>query len=232
MSAQKALVGKINGDMALLEKSRLGALEAALFHELIPARSDIIRAPAGTTDLDALVAAPAGAWWPRACASIVEQLQELHSLRGKNQSVIAHMMRRVEVEKKEFDASLFKLQGTRAVFTRLSTELYTTLGMDVRAGRTSTPCARRCSAARFATGMRAPVRNYFDAAARQPGPTPTPRSAEISAMMDVMYRKFAAEHGLSAGLLPMPFSLARYRDEIDAIEDVYSQAVRHRHLAA
>ena len=30
-----------------------------------------------------------------------EQLHELHSLRGKNQSVIAHMMRRVDIEKKD-----------------------------------------------------------------------------------------------------------------------------------
>ena len=43
VSAQKALVAKISGDLALLEKSRLGAPEAALFNQLIPARQDIIR---------------------------------------------------------------------------------------------------------------------------------------------------------------------------------------------
>jgi predicted GTPase len=43
VSAQKALVGKINGDMALFEKSRLGQLESALFNELVPARQSILR---------------------------------------------------------------------------------------------------------------------------------------------------------------------------------------------
>jgi hypothetical protein len=35
-----------------------------------------------------------------------------------------------------------------------------------------------------------------------------------------MYRKFSAEHGLALSL-PMPFSLDKYRFEIDAIEAVY-----------
>jgi hypothetical protein len=39
-------------------------------------------------------------------------------------------------------------------------------------------------------------------------------------MMGVMYRRFATEHGLALAL-PMPFSLARYRQEIDDIEAVY-----------
>ena len=42
VSAQKGLVAKINGDQALLEKSRLPLLEAALSEELIPAKHDIV----------------------------------------------------------------------------------------------------------------------------------------------------------------------------------------------
>ena len=100
---------------------------------------------------------------------IVEQLQELKSLRGKNQSVIAHMMRRIDIEKKEFDGSLFKLQGTRSVFARLSTELFTTLGMD--AVQQEIDAVRDAmEASRFATGMRAPVKHFFDQAQRQPRP--------------------------------------------------------------
>lgn len=43
VSAQKGLVAKINGDRALLDKSRLPTLEAALSEELIPAKQDIVR---------------------------------------------------------------------------------------------------------------------------------------------------------------------------------------------
>ncbi|QDG72530.1 dynamin family protein [Janthinobacterium tructae] len=216
VSAQKALVGKINHDAALLKKSRLQALETALFDELIPARKDIIRRQLAF-DLDAIEAAQQVQAAARA-RGIAEQLHELHSLRGKNQSVIAHMMRRIDIEKKEFDSSLFKLQATRAVFTRLSTELYTSLGMDiVRDDIDGVRAAMQRS--RFFTGLREAVRQYFERIAsnldRSEGKT-----AEITEMMNVMYRKFASEHGLALAL-PMPFSLARYRQEIADIEAVY-----------
>ena len=47
---------------------------------------------------------------------INEQLHELKSLRGKNQNVIEHMMKRVTMEKQEFDASLMKMQGTFGIY--------------------------------------------------------------------------------------------------------------------
>ncbi|HEU4775659.1 MAG TPA: dynamin family protein [Telluria sp.] len=218
VSAQKALVGKINGDMALLEKSRLGALEAALFNEMIPAKQDIIRKQL-SDDLTALVNTQQGMLAARV-RDIVEQLQELKSLRGKNKSVIAHMMKRVEVEKKEFDGSLFKLQGTRAVFARLSTELYTTLGMDL-VQQEINKVREAMESSRFATGMRVPVQEFFSQA-RANLETSSAKIVEISEMMEIMYRKFAAEHGLTLAV-PMTFSIEKYRRELDKIEDVYSK---------
>jgi replication fork clamp-binding protein CrfC len=218
VSAQKALVAKINQDMALLEKSRIGQLEAALFNELIPARREIIQRQVAE-DLDALLKAQQAQLAARG-RDHVEQLQELKSLRGKNRTVIAHMMRRVEAEKKEFDASLFKLQGTRAVFTRLSTELYSTLGMDV-VQRQVDGVRAAMEAARFATGMRAPVRSFFDQA-RADLAQSNAKLREIASMMETMYRKFAAEHGLGLAI-PAAITLDRYRREIDAIEAVYQK---------
>lgn len=216
VSAQKALVAKINGDMGLYEKSRVGALEAALFHDLIPARREIIGRQL-RLDLDAMQAGQQALAGARQ-RDLVEQLQELKSLRGKNQGVIAHMMRRVEAEKKEFDASLFKLQGTRAVFARLSTELYSNLGLDVVRAQTEDVRAAM-QAARFATGMRAPVRSYFDQA-RANLAAASAKVGEVQAMMDTMYRRFAAEHGLSLNL-PPPLSLERYRQELDEVEVLF-----------
>ena len=216
VSAQKALVGKITGDYGLFEKSRLGALEAALFHELIPARQDILRRQL-QDDLATLTAAQSALLAARG-RDLVEQLQELQGLRGKNQGVIAHMMRRVEMEKKEFDASLFKLQGTRAVFTTLSTELYSTIGMDVVQGHVDA-VRTAMEAARFSTGMRAPVRAFFDQA-RASLDAASGKIAEIAAMMESMVRRFSTEHGLALAQ-PAALSLERYRREIDAIEAIY-----------
>jgi len=216
VSAQKALVGKITGDLGLFEKSRMGALESALFHQLIPARQDIVRRQL-QDDLAALTNEHAALLGARG-RDLVEQLQELQSLRGKNQGVIAHMMRRVEMEKKEFDASLFKLQGTRAVFTTLSTELYSAIGMDVVQGHVDAVRAAM-EAARFSTGMRAPVRTFFEQA-RASLDAASGKIAEIAAMMETMVRRFSTEHGLALAQ-PATLSLERYRHEIDAIEAIY-----------
>lgn len=216
VSAQKALVGKITGDLGLFEKSRVGALESALFHELIPVRQDILRRQL-QDDLATLTGAQAALLAARG-RDLVEQLQELQGLRGKNQGVITHMMRRVEMEKKEFDASLFKLQGTRAVFTTLSTDLYSSIGMDVVQDHVDAVRAAM-EAARFSTGMRAPVRVFFEQV-RASLDAAAAKIAEIAAMMESMVRRFSTEHGLALAL-PATLSLERYRRDIDAIEAIY-----------
>jgi hypothetical protein len=218
VSAQKALVARVNADMTLFGKSRIGQLESALFNELIPARQDILRRQL-REDMDAITAGQQALLGTR-IRDLVEQLQELQSLRGKNQGVIAHMMRRVEMEKKEFDASLFKLQGTRAVFTTLSTELYTSIGMDVVQEQVAA-VRTAMEGVRFATGMRAPVRQFFDAA-RASLDASTGKIGEIGAMMETMYRKFSTEHGLALAM-PMTLSLSRYRLEVDAIEAIWQK---------
>jgi chromosome segregation ATPase len=218
VSAQKALVAKINGDQALLGKSRLPALEQALFNELIPAKKDIVRKQLGA-ELHALSAAQLSMITTR-IRDIVEQLHELKSLRGKNQNVISHMMRRIDVEKKEFDASLFKLQATRSVFTRLSTELYTCMGMDLVRDDIE-QVREEMQRSRFFTGVREAVRQYFERI-RASLDAADAKTVEIADMMAVMYRRFSNEHGLTLAM-PMPFSLQRYRDEVAAIEAVYAR---------
>lgn len=218
VSAQKGLVARITGDAALLDRSRLPALEQALFEQLITAKKDIVRQQL-QDELLALSSAQLGLLQARS-RGIVEQLVELNSLRGKNQNMISHMIRRIEVEKKEFDASLYTLQATRSVFTRLSTELYTCMGMDIV--RDDIEQVRSdMQQSRFFTGVRDAMRQYFgrvnanlDAAER--------KTAEISDMMAVMYRRFASEHGLSLAM-PMAFTLQPYRSEIATIETIYNK---------
>jgi hypothetical protein len=216
VSAQKALVGRIQGDMALFERSRLGALEAALLHGLIPQKKAILGS-ALRADLDALAGAQASALAARG-RGLVEQLQELKSLRGKNQNVLAHMMRRIEAERKDFDAGLLRLQDARARFTKLSTGLYSILDMDAIARQAET-VRLALQASRFATGMRAPVRAFFENV-RASLDAADAQVAEIGKVMDAMVRGLAAEHGLTMSP-PLPLSLARYRDEIAAVEALY-----------
>jgi hypothetical protein len=216
VSAKQALVARINGDEALLGKSRIPALEAALYGELIPQRTGIIRRQLDE-DLTALATARTAGIDGRR-QRVVEQLDELVGLRGKNQGVISHMVARIEQEKKEFDASVQKLQGTRAVFSTLSAELQTTLGMDV-VQRQIENVRAAMETVRFATGVRTPVREFFEEA-RGNLHRSNAKIAEITDMIDTMYKRFSDEHGLALAP-PMGLSLDRYQAEIDRIEGIY-----------
>ena len=216
VSAQKGLVGKINRDAKLLAKSRLPSLESALSDELIPSKQEIIRNQFAT-EINELTASRQALLSAR-MRNVVEQLVELKSLRGKNQSIVLHMMKRIDIEKKEFDESLLKLQGTRAVFARLSVEVFTTLGMNVLKNEIS-KTRDAMSSSMFSTGMRDAVKSFF-ADIQKNLAASGKTTDEITEMMTVMYRKFSTDHGLALST-PMPFSLDKYSKEIAMIEAVY-----------
>ncbi|WP_194711452.1 dynamin family protein [Noviherbaspirillum soli] len=216
VSAQKGLVAKINGDAALLEKSRLPALESALSQKLIPARRELMQAQLHAEAAE-LIASRQSLLSSR-LRNVVEQLVELKSLRGKNQNIVAHMMKRIDMEKADFDASLVKLQGTRTVFGNLSSELFAHLGTDVLKNNIR-DTREAMQSSLFSVGMRDAVKRFF---AEVEGNLILSgrKIGEISEMMAVMYRRFSAEHGFALST-PMPFSLKRYADEIAAVEAAY-----------
>ncbi len=218
VSAQKGLVAKVNHDDELLTKSRLQALENSLSSELIPAKKDIIRMQLAS-EIAALVDSKHAVLSARSRGA-VEQLFELKSLRGKNSSVIQHMMKRLDAEKKDFDGSLIKLQGTRGVFARLSAEVFTSLGMEVLK-ETVSQTRDAMNGSRFSGGLRESVKNFFEQT-RENLELSDQKIEEITEMMTVMYRKFSSEHGLAV-TVPMPFSMERYRQELAMIESVYQK---------
>lgn len=216
VSAQKGLVGKINGDAPLLEKSRVPVLENALSSRLIPSKQEIIRSQL-LSEISEL-AATSHALLSSRSRNVVEQLVELKSLRGKNQNILEHMMKRIDMEKREFDGSLFKLQATRSVFARLSTEVFTSLGMGVLKENVRTT-RDAMEKSKFTAGLRQAVREFFRQTLESLQLS-AQKTDEIGEMMSVMYRKFSTEHGLALAT-PMPFSLEKYMKEVAMIERLY-----------
>ena len=216
-SAQKALLAKVNGDDALLARSRLPALEQSLSQKLIPAKRDIVGA-ASQAELRAL-AAGVRAILDARVSGINEQLAELTALRGKNQDVVGHMMERVREEKELFERGLARYTALRNVFTQQTNELFDHIGLEAlraNAGRTR----RSIEDSPFTKGVRNAmsaffigIRSDFDAAARQAG--------EIHDMMRAMYARFAKEHGLEP-FNPPPFSVLKYQKEIERLERAYN----------
>ena len=216
VSAQKALLAKVNGDDALLARSRLPRLEAALSGNLVPAKRDIVGA-AAIAEVRSMTAGVKSILGARA-AGIAEQLAELRALRGKNQDVVEHMMQRVRDEKSSFERGLSRYSALRNVFTQQTTELYDLIGLEAlraNAGRTR----RAIEASLFTKGVRGAMNDFFaqiraelDAAGR--------KSGEIHEMMNAMYARFAKEHSLEL-FTPPPFSMLKYGKEVERLERAY-----------
>ena len=213
VSAQKALVAKINGDAPLLQRSRLPELEYALSEELIPAKQEIVRDNTDAEFAD-LYMRMRGLLESR-LAGLREQLTELSELRGKNKGVVEYMMGKVRTEKEEFEAGLQRYYAVRSVFSQLTNRLFGHLGLDALRLLTQTTREAMLDAT-FSKTLSDAMRNFFEVS-RGNLTKSNGEITEILAMMEAIYKKFAVEHGLKLGT-PTGFSLIRYEKEIDRLE--------------
>ena len=217
VSAQKALLAKVNGDDALLAKSRLPQLELALSQELIPAKREIVGS-ATRAEIRAIVAAVRGVLNAR-MAGLSGQLGELRGLRGKNQDVIEHMMERIQKEKESFERGMQRYTALRNVFTHHTTELYEAIGLEALRGAAG-ETRQRIEASPFTKGVRLAMNDFF-ASVRRSLEQSVHKTGEIHDMMEAMYARFAKEHGLEL-FTPPPFSMLKYQKEIDRLERAYN----------
>ncbi|HYP68017.1 MAG TPA: dynamin family protein [Thiobacillaceae bacterium] len=218
VSAQKALLAKIRHDDALLERSRLPALEAALSGELIPCKQDLVRSSTEGAIVDVVVKTTE--LLEARLAGMQDQIDELETLRGKNRDVVAHMMTKANQEKETFERGLVQFQALKNVFASQASVLQVYLGMDtlrseVRKTRTS------MESSAFSWGLSSAMEKFFqqvrgnmDKAGHQ--------ADEIQTMMKAMYFKFSEEHGLAA-VSPPEFSLLRFQKELQRLERIFDE---------
>ncbi len=220
VSAQKGLVARITSDDALLARSRLPALELALSEDLLPAKREIIGDSVVGETAD--VVAQARSLVHARLAGLREQLGELTDLRGKNQSVIEYMMRKIRSEKDEFDQGLQKYYAVRSVFSTLTNNLLHHLGLDTLRLETRRTREMMMEAA-FSRGLRDAMEGFF-VRLRANLRNSSEEVAEIMRMLDAMHKRFTVEHGLT--LTPPPgFSTIRYEQDIDHLEQAFNRQI-------
>jgi hypothetical protein len=217
-SAQKGLFAKINGDDALLERSRLPLLEKALSDELIPSKKEIVRDNT-KNEIEDLIANTNLILESRV-NGVQEQLEELRGLRGKNEDVVEHMMNKVKVDKENFEKGLQRFQALRSVFSQQTNKLFTLLGME--GVKTKVHDTREAMIkAKFTKTIRDAMDDFFsDLKGRLV--SSDEQIQDIKKMMDVMYDKFAKEHGLRKSE-PPAFSTLRYQKELAKYERAYKE---------
>ncbi len=216
VSAQKGLVGRVHNDPALLKRSRLLDLERALSRELVPQQQELVREHV-RREFDELYGVAHSVLAARRRAT-VEQLFELNGLRGKNRNVVDHMGARIRAERAEFEKSLRHLQALRAVFSRHSQAIFTSISIDalkrhVRGARESMKSSQLTVGLRDGMdSLMTSVRGDFVDISKL--------IDEITTLMTAMYKQFNAEYGMSLGA-PILFSTRRYLGEIERIEALY-----------
>ena len=218
VSAQKGLVAKITSDEALLERSRLPALEQALSNDLLATRQEIVR-DRTLVDVDSVVRQTRELFEAR-LRGVREQLKDLRDLRGKNRSVIEYMMQKIRNEKVEFEKGLQQYYAVRSVFSTLTNNLLQHLGMETLRIQTHKTREAMLDSA-FSKGLRQAMQGFF-VQMRHNLSESTQDINEITQMLDNMYRRFRMEHGLCLAQ-PQPFSVLRYEKELNRLERAFDR---------
>ena len=218
VSAQKALVAKVRNDSALLAKSRLPALEAALSMELIPCKQELVRESTMSTVEDVVVKTTE--LLETRLSNIQDQVEELQSLRGKNRDVITLMMTKANDDKQQFERGLQQYHALTSVFSSQVEMIRNAIGMQaLRAEVRKTRFSMEKS--HFSKGLRESMLAFFQTLDRN-FQRSSEQVNEIQSMMAAMYRKFSEEHGLAA-VNPPGHSLHKYRKEIARLERMFEE---------
>lgn len=218
ISAQKGLLAKVNSDEALLERSRILQLEKALSDELIPSKKDIVRDNT-QNEVEDLMSNTKLILEAR-LSGVNDQLVELRGLRGKNDDVVEHMMNKVKHDKENFEKGLQRFQALRSVYSQHTNKLFTVLGM-IAVKKHVHETRKQMMAAIFTKTLRTAMDQFFNELKDRLNASST-QIDEIKKMMDVMYDKFAKEHGLRK-TVPTAFSVLRYQKELAKLERAYKE---------
>lgn len=114
ISAQKALVGRVRGDSALVAKSGIERLEALLASDVIPVKrtmiSDLVR-----REIGAMLLADRSSLSARIAANVAASA-EFGEMAGKSRDMIARLWSKIERQKQEYNAALADYRSLRSQF--------------------------------------------------------------------------------------------------------------------
>ncbi|HQS82784.1 MAG TPA: dynamin family protein [Thiobacillus sp.] len=218
VSAQKALVAKVKNDPALLARSRLPELEAALTQELIPCKQALVSESAQASVEDVVINTTE--LLETRLATLQDQVDELEGLRGKNRDVIQHLMVKANEDKQQFERGLQQFNALRNVFASQVDTLRRHLGMQALRGEVQ-QTRQAMEKSHFSMGLREAMGRFFG---QVDGNLKASAESvqEIRAMMTAMYQKFSDEHGLAA-VNPPDHSLRKYRKEMARLERIFDE---------
>ncbi|HCO76802.1 MAG TPA: GTPase [Rhodocyclaceae bacterium] len=216
LSAQRALVGRIRRDDALVTRSRITEFEAALSEALVDRRLEISEIHLKAA-LEGLLAATG---IEAKLTQLHGQLEELNGLRHKNRARMLYLLKKVQSEKEELDALAERSKAAKALFAREAKALLELIGRRrIRAEVERVVAALQ--QATFSAQMRSEIERFFDRISEwlEGG---NRKLGELKTMVDKLYHRFETEYGLKCD---PPSEPPQYETFIASIQDVREAAL-------
>ena len=217
VSAQKGLLGKINNDKELIERSRISELEDALAKKLIPEKRQIVVSKVKES-LDTVLYSAKQILNTR-LTDADEHIAELKQLSSKNTDVISHIMLKVQSEKSTLEADMQRYQALQSVYSKETDDLVSTLQKErlekliAVTKNNMSRCATSITLQKTITKYFEKLNTYLDEASAQ--------ANNIANMAEKVTRDFEHDHGITNFEIRR-LRLDRYKHEITRIERKYA----------
>lgn len=191
LSAQKALLGKIKGDQALVQRSGIGVLETLLSDKIIPARQALlyksvcceVQTMANSSRQNVAMQ----------LETVRQDLEQLSSFSGKNREIVTGLRDKLIKEKSAYDATTVNFKITRTLIQDQGRRLLDALSEEVLdemlvAGRASLEdCWTTPGLVRGMSDLFAQIIQRFHDV--------EDRATKIIELLDAAYLRFHQEHG-------------------------------------
>jgi Dynamin family len=218
ISAQKGLVAKINQNHALLDKSRLMALEKALSEELPLTHSGLMQADI-KKDVAELFMRIQGALDSRR-ENVIDERKKLESLRGKNREMTELSVIESRNVREAFERVSDRFNKLNSVINRQGRELMNAL--DVATVREQAEAARqKMLACTFSKGVVETMQDYFKAEKHHLEQA-RDLTEEIHTLAESIYQRFIEEHGFKQ-TVPPPLPFDGHFREIERLQAKLNQ---------
>jgi hypothetical protein len=191
LSAQKALLGKIRGDKALLQRSGIAVLESLLADQIIPARQAMLY-----KSVCSEVQTMANASRQNVAMQLEgvrQDMEQLSAFSGKNREIVTNLRDKLIKEKSAYDATTMNFKVTRALIQEQGRQLLDALAEEVLdemlvVGRASLEdCWTTPGLVRGMNDLFAQIIQRFHDV--------EDRAAKIVELLDAAYLRFHREHG-------------------------------------
>ena len=225
VSAQKALLAKLEGDANLLERSRMPDLEQALADKLVPEKRAIVIDKVNDSLAD--IMRSADSVLGNRLRDSEAHIAELKQLSSKNTDVISHIMVKVQSEKSALENDMKRYRALRAVYSKETTRLLRILSserLETRIAKTRHLMAKSATSValqRAVTHYFEQLNSYLQEAIEQ--------ANEIASLCENITRDFEQDHGITNFSIRR-LQLEKYQQDVARLENKHRKIMNTRSL--